>query len=229
MQQEIWKDIPDYDGEYQISSLGRVKSLKFGKEIILKQSSDLRGYMLVGLSKNGKLTSSKIHQLVAVAFLGHKKCGHHIVVDHIDNDKKNNLLSNIQLISHRENASKDRIGKTSQHTGVVKGRSGKWVARISLDGKDAYLGCFDSEIEAANAYKEELERINIINEVTKIKTPRRIKPMKEYDFEIQSLDQLDEFQLFYCEKGLCHVLQAIITIDSEEIFYLEIGDKISLN
>ena len=61
--------------------------------------------------------------------------------------------------------------------------------------------------------------------------------MKEYDFEIQSLDQLDEFQLFYCEKGLCHVLQAIISIDSyecevletEEIFYLEIGDKISLN
>ena len=61
--------------------------------------------------------------------------------------------------------------------------------------------------------------------------------MKEYDFEIQSLDQLDEFQIFYCEKGLCHVLQALQEFDSyecevletEEIFYLTIGDKISLN
>lgn len=61
--------------------------------------------------------------------------------------------------------------------------------------------------------------------------------MKEFDFEIESLEQLDEFQLFYCEKGLCQVLKTInyiesyecMVYDSEEIFYLEIGDKISLN
>jgi len=64
--------------------------------------------------------------------------------------------------------------------------------------------------------------------------------MKDFDYEIQSLEQLDEFQQFYCEKGLCYVLQAIHSIDSYqceviepcenegEIFYLEIGDKISL-
>jgi hypothetical protein len=65
--------------------------------------------------------------------------------------------------------------------------------------------------------------------------------VKEFNFEIQSLEQLDEFQQFYCEKGLCHVIEAIYNIDSYqceviesdfcegEIFYLEIGDKISLN
>lgn len=70
---------------------------------------------------------------------------------------------------------------------------------------------------------------------------RRAKMMKEFTFEIESLEQLDEFQQFYCEKGLSHVIQVMYFIDSYccevieanefegDIFYLEIGDKISLN
>jgi hypothetical protein len=64
--------------------------------------------------------------------------------------------------------------------------------------------------------------------------------MKEYDYEILSMEQLDEFQQFYCDKGLCHVIQILDHIGYYEceilephnlggqVFYLEIGDKISL-
>ena len=54
---EIWKDKKDYEGHYQVSNLGRVKSIKFGKEIILKQKIK-DGYYYVGLSKNGILKTS---------------------------------------------------------------------------------------------------------------------------------------------------------------------------
>ena len=65
--------------------------------------------------------------------------------------------------------------------------------------------------------------------------------MEEFNYEIQSLDQLDEFQVFYHKYGLCHVLQAMDSIDAYQcevlepcdseidIFYLEIGDKIRLS
>ena len=71
---EIWKDIKDYDGIYQVSNLGRVKSLKFSKERILKDYVDTRGYLNLSLNKNGKKKTYRVHKLVAVAFLGHEPC-----------------------------------------------------------------------------------------------------------------------------------------------------------
>ena len=66
--EEIWKDKKDYEGSYQVSNLSRVKSIKFGKERILKQKIR-RGYYYVGLSKNGKVKNYFVHRLVAEAFL----------------------------------------------------------------------------------------------------------------------------------------------------------------
>lgn len=80
MDKEIWKDIPNYEGLYQISNYGRVKALArernnqySNKEIILKQSEDGKGYLQVILNKNGKRKGFKVHKLVANAFLD-KKC-----------------------------------------------------------------------------------------------------------------------------------------------------------
>ena len=65
---EIWKDIKDYEGHYQVSNLSRVKSIKFGKEIIMKQH--IRGgYYYVGLSKNGIVKNYSVHHLVSQSFI----------------------------------------------------------------------------------------------------------------------------------------------------------------
>ena len=155
---EVWKDIPEFES-YQVSNLGNVKSLKYGKERILKKPIGAGGYIQVGIYKNKKCSKRTINQLMAIAFLNHKPCGHKMVVDHIDTNKLNNKLYNLQVITNRKNLSKDRKG-TSKYTGVflAKGRN-KWRAMISINGKQKHLGCFVNEKEAAQAYENELKKI----------------------------------------------------------------------
>jgi len=161
--QEIFIDILDYEGLYQVSNYGNVKSLNFrrsGKEKILKLGLDTVGYLHVSLSNNGIVKTKLVHQLVAIAFLKHKPDGMKIVVDHIDNNKLNNSLNNLQLISNRENSSKDRKGYSSKYVGVSWAkRSKKWVAEIRIKGKKIYLGLFTDELEASRAYQKKLNTI----------------------------------------------------------------------
>ena len=160
MEKEIWKDVINYEGLYQVSNLGRVKSFKFQKERILKLSTDKKGYSIVCLHKDKKQSVIKVHKLVAIAFLNHEPCGMSIVVDHIDNNKENNKLSNIQLISNRENSSKNRVG-VSKYTGVTWYKPlKKWCAKIHENKKNKHIGYFNKEIEASLAYQERLKIIN---------------------------------------------------------------------
>jgi len=160
MIKEIFKDIPGYEGAYQVSDKGNVKSLNFRKERLLKQSSDSTGYLKISLYKDGKEKSITIHVLVAIAFLNHIQCGNNLVVDHIDNDPLNNNLRNLQIITHRENVSKDRRGVSSQYTGVSWNKSTKkWVASIYTNGKQKNLGSFKTELEAHHAYQKKLKEI----------------------------------------------------------------------
>ena len=165
---EVWKNVPNYEGLYQVSSLGMVQSLervvkrsdnqkKTFKERFLKANPDGHGYLMVTLSKDGKRKTFKVHKLVAMAFLGHKPCGYREVVDHIDNDKLNNRAENLQLTTQRNNASKDRKG-TSKYTGVTWYKPlNKWRAKIYTNGKHKYLGYFTCELEASQAYQEALK------------------------------------------------------------------------
>ena len=169
MQNEIFKDIPNYEGIYQVSNFGVVKSLgRFSKfkdglrEVkprILK-SYFAHFYMRISLNKDGLSKKYSIHQLVAMAFLGHKPDGTtKIVVDHINNDKLDNRLDNLQLISHRKNVSKDSKG-SSKYVGVhYYKRDNKWVAYITKNWKRKHLGYFKNELEASNAYQEALKNI----------------------------------------------------------------------
>jgi hypothetical protein len=167
--QEIFKDIPEYEGLYQVSNLGNVKSLaremvkgkrKFiSKEKILKLGKDGAGYYFVNLYKNGKIKNFKIHKLVAITFLNHIPDRYRIVVDHIDNNPLNNRLENLQLISQRQNTSKDRINGSSKYIGIYwNKKANKWMALISINGKRKYLGIFSDELDAHEAYKKELKK-----------------------------------------------------------------------
>ena len=105
---EIWKDVPNYDGRYQVSNLGFVRSFYKNKTRIIKGGMGTSGYPFVSLSKNRKATSIAVHQLVAICFLNHKRCKFEVVVDHIDGIKTNNKLTNLQLVTNRENSTKDK-------------------------------------------------------------------------------------------------------------------------
>lgn len=171
MEKEIWKAITGYEGIYEVSTFGRVKSLSrkvcnhqgchISKEIFLRSNINTNGYLQVVLIKDKCRKHIKVHKLIAIEFLNHKPCGFKLVVDHIDNNRLNNMLENLQLITARENASKDRKGGTSKYIGVsfYKSRN-KWVSYIKVKNIQIFLGRFDIEIEASNAYQEALTRIN---------------------------------------------------------------------
>ena len=115
---EIWKDIPEFEGYYQISNLGNVKSLSrtilgrgkhdtLLKERLLKFSTSTNGYYQVILQKEGFKKIYKVHSLVAICFLNHTPDGtHNVVIDHINEIKTDNKLENLRLIGHRENVSR---------------------------------------------------------------------------------------------------------------------------
>ncbi|AKU43400.1 HNH endonuclease [Bacillus phage Silence] len=97
---ERWKLVEGYE-DYKISSEGRVMSLKAGKERILKQFPNERGYMRINLMKKSKLKQVFVHRLVAYAFIGEVKKGYE--VNHKNGDKTNNRLENLEIITSSEN------------------------------------------------------------------------------------------------------------------------------
>jgi hypothetical protein len=184
--EEIFKDIPNYEGMYQVSNLGNVKSLPrescnhrgchILKERILKPSIDIFGYKFVVLCEKNKQKSIKNHQLVAMAFLGHKPCGMKIVVDHINTDRLDNRVENLQLITQRENSSKDRINGTSKYVGVYFQKSSKkWCSHICINGIVTYLGSFNLEEDAKKYYEKALYSLKNNDEII---VKKRIKSSK---------------------------------------------------
>lgn len=108
---EIWKDIKGYEGLYQISNLGRIKSLEreiirqhsttmLLKEKILKQQN-MNGYKFVRLSKNNTIKQYLVHRLVATAFI--ENPNNYKEINHKDENKSNNKLDNLEWCSHNYN------------------------------------------------------------------------------------------------------------------------------
>ncbi len=96
---EMWKDIAGYEGKYQVSNLGNVKNNKTNK--ILKNRKDKHGYFYVALCKNSKVKAMKVHRLVAQTFISNPK--NKPEVNHIDGIKTNNLINNLEWVTHNEN------------------------------------------------------------------------------------------------------------------------------
>ena len=160
---EKWKDIPNYKGVYQISDLGRVKSLNYkrqGSSKLLKPSTDTLGYRRVFLSKNGLQTNFLVHKLVWESFKG-KYRG--VEIDHIDDNPSNNTLDNLQLLTHRENIIKSfkTIKTKNNYTGARKSKSNQtsWFSSVSIKNKTIYLGTFTTELEAHQAYLQAIDKL----------------------------------------------------------------------
>ena len=165
---EKWESINGYEN-YEISDHGNVKNITTNK--ILKPSIDSVGYYHVDLYKNKIKTTSRIHRLVAQAFLTNhddKSC-----IDHHDRNKLNNHISNLRYATLSENGMNRSIGSnnTSGTTGVnfSKDRN-KWRAVIKKDRNPIHLGYFETKEEAIEArsnaeetYFKEFRAQNIYN------------------------------------------------------------------
>lgn len=166
---EVWKDIPEYEGLYQVSNLGNVRSLdrlcSRGREIkgtVLKPRLSSVGYFNVNLYKCGEFKTKTVHGLVSCAFLNHTPNGVKLVVNHIDINRENNNLYNLEIITNRENTNKKHLKSSSKYVGVSWAkRNKKWQSQIYVNGKIKHLGYFTDEKEAAQAYQNELNKIKL--------------------------------------------------------------------
>ena len=106
MQKEIWKDITGYEGLYQVSNLGNVKSLgndKNRKEKILRQTENKSGYLRVTLCKDGKPRYYLSHRLVANVFIKNEAPLFYTQVNHKDENKTNNRVENLEFCDAQYN------------------------------------------------------------------------------------------------------------------------------
>ena len=170
---EIWKDVPNYDGLYQVSNLGNVKSLpriiyRDGKIPVPLKGKTLsnvlkkRGYLCVVLHANGLKKQYEVQQLIAMTFLGHVPCGMKMVVDHINDVKTDNRVENLQVVTNRHNACKTQGRYSSQYKGVSWCKSSNsWMSRIEIDRKSKYLGLFKDEYKAYLAYQKALSELTV--------------------------------------------------------------------
>ena len=114
---EYWSDITDFEGVYQVSNWGNVRRIKTGKGAQLrnkKSTIDSHGYRVLQLWTNNKSSKKYIHRLVAEAFIEGDKT---LTIDHIDGDKLNNSIDNLEWVSKSENTKRQhRTGLASADT-----------------------------------------------------------------------------------------------------------------
>ena len=151
--EEIYINLEGFES-YKVSNIGNFKSIKYGKERILKPTLYDK-YLFVTLCKNGKKYKQNIHILVAMAFLGHKPNGRISVVNHIDNNQLNNHVDNLEITTTRINTT---CHKTEPGIDWHK-RSEKWRSRIHIKDKRVHLGYFDDKQDALDAYQKALNEL----------------------------------------------------------------------
>lgn len=154
---EEWRDIEGYEERYQVSNLGRVKSLRNSqgqyREKILTNTPDKIGYLTVGLSKNGKRKNFKVHRLVAEAFI--ENPNNHPIINHKDENKQNNCVNNLEWCTYKYNntygtrtqrASEKMSQNHADFSGSKNGRARK--VKCVTTGKE-----FECIKDAAEHYK----------------------------------------------------------------------------
>lgn len=135
--EEIWKDIEGYEGYYQISNLGRVKSLsrttKFGmnyktsNDIMLSASIGKRGYYVVSLNKDGVSKTFTLHRLIAKAFIPNPE--NKRFIDHINTIRTDNRIENLRWVTAKENANNSITLMKNRESAKLRWSVGKFANR----------------------------------------------------------------------------------------------------
>ncbi len=125
---QIWKDIPGYEGKYQVSNTGRVRSLNYngtGKTKVMKPSTNKLGYKRINLCKDGKKKKYSVHRLVALTFIPNPN--NYPIINHKDENPSNNYYKNLEWCTYeynnnygtkREKLSKAGKGRTAWNKGL---------------------------------------------------------------------------------------------------------------
>ena len=122
---EIWKDIEGYEGLYQISNKGRVKSLKWGKERILRPGIDTSGYCFIILYNDSVSKTFKLHRLVAQTFI--PNLYNKSQVNHKDECKTNNTVENLEWATAKENSNYGSRNERLSRKILQYSKSGEFV------------------------------------------------------------------------------------------------------
>lgn len=154
---EEWKDIPSYEGRYQASNLGRIRSLLSNK-ILSPGTSYLgktkRPYYYVPISKVGSRGIVAVHRIIAATFLG-KWSTRESMVDHIDGNSLNNNLENLRYLTNSQNClNRQRLTGIHFHK-----QHQKWNVRATRNQKRIELGLFETRLEAEKV-KVQFEKEN---------------------------------------------------------------------
>lgn len=178
--EEIWKPIEGYDGFYEVSNLGRVRSLWFRnnhaivrRDKIMSATDNGNGYKIVGLRTPSDVRRHNhyVHRLVAAAFVPNPNG--YTVVDHIDHDRANNTATNLQWITQKENVRRSRhLMKKPKNFKTNTGE--KYISRQARDGlfrvtvrhwdtgRRKQIGVFETLKDAKEARDEALKKAEFI-------------------------------------------------------------------
>lgn len=145
---ELWKDIPNFEGLYQASTKGNIRSLYTNK--ILKQEISKNGYCKVMLCKDKKRKLLSVHRLIAMTYLDNYS--ENLQANHIDGNKQNNDLNNLEMVTCQENIQHSfknnlQVAKTGKEHPLYKkygvlNKTSKKVNQYDLEGN--YIETWDS-------------------------------------------------------------------------------------
>jgi len=134
--EEVWKPIDGYEGLYEVSNLGRVRSLEFRnnqtsfkRKKIMSATDNGHGYLIVCLRRGGHKRSSRyVHRLVAQAFIPNPD--NLPVIDHIDHDRSNNVVTNLQWLTQKDNIGRSRHLMSKPRKKVTSNTGQKYITRV---------------------------------------------------------------------------------------------------
>lgn len=143
MEKEIWKDVKGYEGLYIVSDKGNVKGLKYNKNICIQ--TNWAGYKRVQLYKNNKGKKYSVHRLVAIAFIPNPHGKEQ--VNHIDENKGNNHVENLEWVTNLENHNHGTINARISKALTNNPKKSKPV--YALNDNDEIIFSFPSVYEAS--------------------------------------------------------------------------------
>lgn len=167
---EEWKDIRGYEGIYQVSDKGRVRSFRVKDGYVGFKLSDTpklislipngNGYLYVSLVKDGKRTNHYVHRMVAEAFIGPIPKGH--VINHIDYDKANNSAENLEIVTQKDNVlySAHKMRRPKKRTGDYYIRYREKNNSYEVTVRLRHVGTYKTIEEARKARDEYINKIN---------------------------------------------------------------------